>query len=438
MPQASFPLPSPVELLQTLIRFDTTNPPGNEAACIGYLNTLLQGAGLQTTLLAQDPARPNLIARLPGRGERPPLMFQGHVDVVTTAGQPWAHPPFAAEIADGMLWGRGTLDDKGSVALMVHAVLRAQAEGVTPPGDILLVIVADEEVGQVGARFLVEQHPEQFAGVRYAIGEGGGFSVQMAGRKFYPIMVAEKRLCTVQATFHGPAGHGSLPLRGGAMAQLGRALQQLDRRRLPVHITPVARRMYETLGTALGFPTGTALRLLLVPAFTDRLLNALGPLARQLEPTLHNTANPTLVRGGEQFNVIPAQVSLGRDGRLLPGFTADDLLRELRALLGAEVTLEVVNYEPGPAETDWRGYEALARIMQQADPQGTPFPYLLSGVTDARFFSKLGIQTYGFVPLDLPDGLIETVHAADERVPVAALEAGAQIMYQVLLQLGLE
>jgi len=421
-------LPTPVELLQALIRFDTTNPPGQEEACITYLAEQVRAVGIEPLLIGRCPQRPNLIARFPGRGNRPPILFEGHVDVVSTAGQAWTHPPFAGEVAGGMLWGRGALDDKGAVAAMTAALLNLRAAGEELPGDVLLVVVTDEEVGGgCGARFLVEEHPALFAGVRYGLGEGGGFSVRLGGRKCYPIMVAEKQHCVIRVTFHGPAGHGAVPLRGGAMAKLARALLRLEQRRLPVHITPVAQRMFSGLAEALGFPQGTVLRALLLPPLTDWLLDRLGPLARQMDPVLHNTVSPTQVQGSEAINVIPAEVTLGLDGRLLPGLTPDVLLQEVRTLLGLEATVELQKYEPGPETVDWEGYESLARLMRQADPAGTPFPYLLSGVTDARYFARLGIIMYGLVPFDLPAGLLDTIHGADERVPLAALEKTTQI-----------
>jgi acetylornithine deacetylase/succinyl-diaminopimelate desuccinylase-like protein len=232
----------PAEILQHLIRFNTTNPPGNEVTCIRYINDLLQTAGIETTILAKDDNRPNLIARIPGNGTAPPLLLQGHVDVVTTAKQAWDHDPFAGEIMDGYVWGRGALDMKGGVAMMLAAFLRAHAEGTELPGDLIFTALSDEEDGgDYGVKFLVEQHPEQFEGVRYAIGEFGGFSMVVAGQKFYPIMVAEKQTCWLKLTVRGPAGHGSRPLRGGAMAKLAHILQTLDKNQLPVHITPVAR-----------------------------------------------------------------------------------------------------------------------------------------------------------------------------------------------------
>ncbi len=428
-----FPIPNPVDLLQTLVRFDTTNPPGNEVECVQYLNGVFQQAGLETTLLARTPSRPNLITRLPGRGDAPPVIWQAHLDVVTTQGQTWQHPPFAADIVDGELWGRGTLDDKGAAAMMMVALLRAKADGLTPPGDIVFTALVDEEVGgEDGAKFLVEQHPEHFEGARFAIGEGGGVSVTMGGQKFYVIMVAEKQICSLRVTLHGRAGHGSVPVRGQAMAKLAEVLRKLDRQRLPAHITPTARSMITAISDALPFPQGLVLRQLCNPLLTDRVLDLLGEKGAQLSATLHNTASPTIVCGGEKINVIPGEITLDLDGRLLPGFSPEDMLRELRMLLGNDIDIEVLQYEPGPEPADMDRYAVLADIVRAADPEGVPVPYLVSGVTDARHFAKLGIQSYGFIPMQIPDALISTIHAADERIPVAAVEWGTQVLLETL------
>src|SRR5918992_4674134 len=249
----------PAELLQRLIRFDTTNPPGAECACIEWVAGLVREAGLEARIVAKDDARPNLVARLRGEGRAPPFLMQGHVDVVPATGD-WSRPPFGGEVAGGYVWGRGALDMKGGVAMMLAAFLRASAADSPPPGDVVLCLLSDEEAGgDYGARFIVENHAELFDGVRYAIGEFGGFTMEIAGRRFYPMMVAEKQLCSLRATLRGPAGHGSLPIRDGAMGRLGRLLAALDRRRLPVHVTSPARAMIEAI--AAEAPPATAIAL---------------------------------------------------------------------------------------------------------------------------------------------------------------------------------
>lgn len=425
----------PAQLLQRLIRFNTTNPPGNEAECVHFIRDTLAEVGIEATLLAKDERRPNLLARLKGRGDAAPLLLQGHVDVVTTAHQDWRFPPFEAVEAEGYIWGRGALDMKGGVAMMLAAFMRAQAEGADLPGDVILTILSDEEVGgHYGARFLVEEHAHLFEDVRYALGEFGGFTMHINGKRFYPIQVLEKQCGTVVATLRGPSGHGSLPLHGGAMAKLGRLLQTLDTKRLPVHIVPVMEKMISGIAQAMPEPLQSLLLQLLDPAKTDEILDMLGNVGELLDALLHSTVNATMVEGGEQFNVIPGRVALTLDGRLLPGFTQEQMLAELREVVGDEVELEMTYFDEGRAQADLNLYDMLAEILREDDPEGVPIPYMMPAVTDGRFFARLGIQTYGFLPVRLPEdfSFMSTIHAANERIPVASVDAGAQAVYKAL------
>jgi acetylornithine deacetylase/succinyl-diaminopimelate desuccinylase-like protein len=430
-----------VELLQNLIRFNTTNPPGNEAECIKYIDQLLTEAGFQTILLAKAANRPNLITRLKGQGTASPLLLYGHVDVVTTANQNWTHPPFEGKVFNGWVWGRGTLDMKAGVTMMLAAVLRAKAEGLTPARDIVLAILCDEEAfGDYGAKFLVENHAEHFQGIRYALGEFGGFTLYMGKRRFYPIQVAEKQICWMKARVRGEGGHASMPVRRGAMAKLAQLLQQLEQRPLPVHITPVARDMIDTMASVLPFPAGYVLRRLLNPRLTDSVLRLLGKRGKVLEPLLRNTVNATIVRGGEKVNVIPTEIVVEIDGRLLPGYSPEDMMTELQEVIGDEVELELVRYHPCPGELDMGLFDTLATILREADPSGVPLPILLPASTDGKFFSRLGIQTYGFIPMVLPEefNFMQTIHAADERIPAEALDFGTEAIYKVLQRFGNE
>jgi acetylornithine deacetylase/succinyl-diaminopimelate desuccinylase-like protein len=429
----------PVELLQRLLRFDTTNPPGRERACIEWLEALLRGAGLETRVVAADRERPNLVARLRGEGVAAPLLLQGHVDVVSTSGQRWAHPPFSGVLADGYVWGRGALDMKSGVAMMVAAVLRVATGERRPAGDIVVALLSDEEAGgDLGARVVVDRHADLLDGVRYAIGEFGAFSMEIAGRRFYPIQIAEKQVCWMRATVRGPAGHGSLPMRGGAVARLARLLRTLDRRRLPVHVTDVPRRMLETIAAELPAPVARVIRGLLNPRLTDGLLRVLGEPGRAFDPLLHNTVNATIVRAGDQVNVVPSEATVDLDGRLLPGFAPEALLAELRSLIGKHVELEVLRHEAGPGEPDLTLFGLLSDVLRERDPYGTPVPMLLPGITDARIFAKLGIQTYGFLPMQLPRELrfLQLLHAADERLPADTVEFGTDAIRAVLERYG--
>ena len=423
-----------VELLQELIRFDTTNPPGNERACIEFIRAQLADAGCETQVFATDPERPNLVSRIAG-GPAPPLLLQGHVDVVTTGGQIWTQPPFEGLIEDGYLWGRGALDMKGGVAMLVNAFLRAKREHVELPGDLVLVVLSDEEAGgDLGARFLAQEHPELFEGMRYALGEFGGASLHLGGRRFYPIQVAEKQICWLKATVRGPGGHGAMVHRGGTVARLGRLLSDLDRKRLPVHVTPVVRDFVGRIAAELPRKEALVLRSLLKPRFTDTALRLLGERGATLEPMLRNTVNATIVRGGAKINVVPSAIELELDGRALPGFGPDELIAEVQALVGDDVELELVRHDPGPAAPDMGLFETLAGVIRELDPDGIPVPLLQIGVTDGRFFSRVGVQTYGFLPMRLPEDFRfeKLIHAADERIPVEALEFGAEAVWRAI------
>jgi acetylornithine deacetylase/succinyl-diaminopimelate desuccinylase-like protein len=428
---------TPAELLQELIRFDTTNPPGAERACVERIGALLSEEGIAWQTYAARPERPNLVARLPG-GPGPGLILQGHVDVVTTVNQRWTRPPFGGELVDGWIWGRGALDMKNGVAMMVSAFLRAKREATRLPGDLLLVVLADEEAGGLeGAAWLTDNHAELFAGVRHTIGEGGGYSSLMGGVRFYPIMVSEKRGCQLQLTFRGPGGHGSLPMRGGAMTKLGEVLGALNRTRLPVHLTEPVRLQLEGMRDRFLGERAALFNRLLEPGHADEALDELGAEGRSLDAALHNTVNATIVEGGLKINVIPSEVRLSLDGRLLPGQGPEDMIRELRAVVGEEPEIEVVRLGPAQPEPDLRGFQVLADIVRELDPDGVPVPYLVSGGTDGRHFAKLGISTYGFTPVTLPAGFDAwaTIHDADERIPAAALDFGTEAIFRAIQRL---
>lgn len=427
----------PEILLQHLIRFDTTNPPGDERPLMEFVALHLNALGIETHFYQKTPNRPNLVARLRGAGSAPPLLLYGHVDVVTTEGQQWTHPPFSGDIHEGFIWGRGALDMKGGVAMLVAAFMRAKAENLSLAGDLILCLVTDEEAGgEMGAKFMVEQHADLFEGVKYAIGEFGGFPISIAGKTFYPIMVSERQLCPIRAIIRGPAGHGSSPIAGSATVRLAHFLLALDRTPLPIHITPVAQKMIEIVAHNVPDDMRPIFSALLHPQTADQALNQMGDLKRLFNSPLRNTVAPTMLRGGNKINVIPAEITVDMDGRILPGMTPDIFLSEIRAVVGDDIELQVLTFEHGPTTSDMGLYDLLADELRHADPTAVPMPYLLSGVTDARFFAQLGIQTYGYLPMKLPEGFnfASTIHAADERIPVEAVGFGADIIYRVLVQ----
>lgn len=426
----------PGDLLSELIQFETVNPPGNERVCIEYIDGLLTEAGIVTETLAAEPERPNLLARLPG-GDASPLLLQGHVDVVPTDGQEWDEPPFSGIQKDGFVWGRGALDMKGGVAMMVAAMLRAAEAEVEPAGDVLLLVLSDEEMGgDVGAKYMVENHPERFADVEYAIGEFGGFPLRIDGTAFYPIQVAEKRVCWLEATISGRGGHASRPQRDGAMNTLGKLLTRLTEQRLPVHITPPAREFVKALAAEAEPQRAEQLRGLLDPERTDVILDELGPVAERLDPMLHNTVSPTVVNGGGKVNVHPGEVELRLDARLLPGVTPEEFLDELWEIIGDVdgAEFDVVRFDGGEGNCVNMGlFDLLSDSLIEHHPDAVPVPFLLTGATDGRFFEQLDIQPYGYTPLKLPPTFEfeALVHAANERVPVEAIEFGTETLSTV-------
>ncbi|MEO7260447.1 MAG: M20/M25/M40 family metallo-hydrolase [Jatrophihabitantaceae bacterium] len=432
-----------VELTRQLVRYDTTNPPGDEAACLTHLSELLADAGLDCRLVGTDAERPNLIARLPGRGSAPPLLLHGHLDVVPVAGQPWTRPPFGAELLDGCVWGRGTVDMKGGVAMMVSALLRMAGDGERPNADVVLALFSDEEAGShVGAQYVVRHHPELFEGVRYAIGEDGGASVGLGGPRLHPIVVAEKRACWVRVTLRGPGGHGSrVAPQANPIRQLNRLLSAVAGGGLGGRPTAAVHRMLTELAAAAA-PELAPVYQALAADPTD--LSPLAALPERdelyLRSVLQHSVNATVVRGGTNVNVLPTEVSVELDGRLLAG-PADsaDFIAALRALVPDELQIELlVEGEPLPEPEFGPMYGLLADVLRDADPDGLPVPMIATASTDARLFPELGITCYGWLPMLFSDGVNyrDLMHSADERVPVQALRFGACCFHDLVRRYG--
>jgi len=424
-----------VELLQALIRFDTSNPPGNERACLEFVGGLLDRGRVEHRYLALEADRPNLFARVPGRGDAPPLLLYGHVDVVPAKPAEWQHPPFSGECVGDEVWGRGALDMKGGVAMLVSCLLEVSRSEAPPPGDLLLALTSDEEAGsRTGMKFLVEEHSDLFEGVRYALSEFGGYTLWRSGRRFVPIQVAEKQRCLIRATTRGAGGHASTVVRDSASEKLGALLSRLASRPLPVHVTPVARLMLDAMASALPAHERLTIRAALASGLGSRVLRFSKSAAKTLAPLLSNTATPTVFSSGSSSNVIPSELTVDLDGRVLPGMTPDDLIRELEALAGDVASFELASEEPAVRrDPDLSLLPLLSSVMSERDPDCVPIPMLLPGYTDARYVSRLGIQTYGFVPMRLPPHITPSlVHSADERVPVEAVAFGTACLRDVI------
>jgi len=428
------PPSSVLELARALIRSDTTNPPGNEGLCASVLERFFTDAGFDVRLVGRHDDRPNLVTRLPGSGEAPPLLFYGHMDVVTTEHQTWRHPPFAAEVVDGYLWGRGALDMKGGLAMLAGSLVEARRRGLVPAGDVVFCAFADEERGGTeGAAYVVEHHADLLHGVRFAVGEFGGFTLHFGGRRFYPVMVGEKQICHIRVVATGRAGHASQPRCDGAVTRLARFLTALDENPPPCRVTPAVRTFIE--GLAVAEP---ALFGLLDPTQAPATLAAMGPWAILVEPLMRATVSPTMLAASSQLNVIPARATADLDCRLLPSHQPEELVNHLRSLAPAGVDVELVGYEPGPGEPDLELFPVLAAILRDADVGALPIPFILAGATDGRILARLGITTYGFTPLRLPADFdfFELAHAPDERVPIEALDFGVEALLELIGRYG--
>ncbi|WDZ91488.1 M20/M25/M40 family metallo-hydrolase [Nocardiopsis sp. HUAS JQ3] len=418
-----------VDLCRELIEFDTSNygdhsGPGERKAA-EYVAAKLDEVGVESRIYEKHPGRSNVVARITGEdSSRPPLLIHGHLDVVPAAPEDWTHHPFAGEVADDCVWGRGAVDMKDMNAMVLAMLRQRLREGRRPPRDIVLAFLADEEAGGTwGAQYLVDEHPDLFADCDSAISEVGGFSFTVKeNRRLYLIETAEKGIAWMKLTARGTAGHGSMVNTDNAVTELAAAVARLGEHRFPVQLTPTVRTFLEEICEEFGIP------------FDERDVDAtvarLGPIARMIGATLRNTLNPTVLGGGYKANVIPGEATAQVDGRFLPG-TEDAYFAEIDRLLGPKVSREFIHHLPA-VETSFDGglVSAMSESLLAEDPGAKAVPYCLSGGTDAKSFSRLGVRNYGFAPLQLPPELdfAGMFHGVDERVPVEGLRFGVRVL----------
>ncbi|MBG0826838.1 M20/M25/M40 family metallo-hydrolase [Planomonospora sp. ID67723] len=422
-----------VELCRDLIRIDSINPGDNtgpgERAAAEYVAEKLAEVGLEPQILESDDRRANVVARIAGEdSSRDALLLHGHLDVVPFNAADWTHHPLSGEIADGCVWGRGAVDMKNMDAMILAVVRQRLSQGRRPPRDVVLAFTADEEAGGAyGAQWLSDKHPELFEGCTEAIGEVGGFSVSIdEARRLYLIETAEKGIAWMRLTAHGRAGHGSMLNTENAVTELAEAVGRIGRYEWPVRLT-------QTVKTFLAEVSGI-LDLELDPDDVEATVAKLGPLARMIGATLRNTANPTMLAGGYKANVIPQTATAHVDGRFLPGYE-EEFFETIDELLGPNVTREFV-YHDIAVETGFDGplVRAMADALVAEDPGALAVPYTLSGGTDLKAFSQLGMRGFGFAPLRLPADLDFSgmFHGVDERVPVDSLQFGVRVLDRFL------
>jgi acetylornithine deacetylase/succinyl-diaminopimelate desuccinylase-like protein len=421
-----------VTFTSDLIRIDTTNRGGGdcrERPAAEYAAARLAEAGIEPTLLERTKGRTNVVARIEGTDPSAgALLLHGHLDVVPAAAADWSVHPFSGEIRDGVVWGRGAVDMKNMDA-MILAVVRGWArQGVRPRRDIVIAFTADEEASAAdGSGFLADEHPALFEGCTEGVSESGAFTFHDGdGRQIYPIAAGERGTAWLKLTARGRAGHGSKVNRDNAVTRLAGAIARIGAHEWPLRLTPTVRAALTELAALYGIETDLT--------DVDALLEKLGPAAKLVEPTLRNSANPTMLDAGYKINVIPGVAVAHVDGRYMPG-GEEEFRSTLDRLTGPEVDWEFHHREVAlESPVDSATFAGMRAAVEEFAPEGHVVPFCMSGGTDAKQFSRLGITGYGFTPLKLPDGYdyAAMFHGVDERVPVEALHFGVRVLDRFL------
>lgn len=417
------------ELLRTLIRFDTVNPPGNERAAQEYLADHLERAGFHCELLGAEPGRPHLIARLRADGAPPAdepahggptLCYLGHVDTVLADPREWTHDPWSGDVADGYMWGRGALDMKSQVAAEIAAAASLARSGWRPAGgELLIAAVVDEETGgSLGAEWITKNHPEKVR-CDLLVNEGGGEVFEYAGKRFYGVCCAEKGVFRFTVSTDGVAGHASMPGMGeNALLKMAPVLERLGARQPSYELTDEPRAMLRGIGEDPDDVAGSIARM----RAHEQLL------ATMFEPMFGVTFTPTRIAASEKINVIPSRAELKVDCRVPPGLGEQEVRRGIAEVLGEEdgfrieFTERVVgNRSPMRSPL----MDTIATWVAERDPGAAVVPVILPGFTDSRHFREAfpDCVAYGFFP-QRHQPMLETaplVHSADERIDVRDL-----------------
>ncbi len=419
-------------IARDLIRFDTTNygegKSNGETDAAEYVEARLRGMGLEPQLFDSDPGRTSVVARVPGRNAaKPALVVHGHLDVVPADPRNWSVDPFGGVIKDGLLWGRGAVDMKNMDAMILTAVGDLLAAGEQPERDLVVAFFADEEDGgRRGSHFLVDNHPELFAGATEAISEVGGYSIDLDGQRAYLMQTGEKSLVWIKLIARGRASHGSCLVRDNAITRLAEAVVAIGRREWPIQLTDTTTQLLAEVSRILDIDPEQV--------GPDEVVLRTGTAAGFILATLRTTTNPTLLDAGYKHNVIPDTAEALIDIRTLPG-EEDAVLAQVQEIVGDDIEIRIMHRDVG-LEAAFGGplIDAIVSTIGEHDPGAPVLPYLLSGGTDNKALSKLGITGYGFAPLQLPKELDfpGMFHGVDERVPLDALVFGRSVLRDLL------
>ena len=426
-----------LELMQQLVRIDTTNPPGSETEAAELLKADLRGAGLEVELFSDPDGRTSVVGRVPGPRDVPALVLLSHLDVVGVEPQSWTHDPFGAEVADGFVWGRGTLDMKGITAMHAAAAKALSEADADPAREVIVVAVADEEAGGVhGARWLIEEHPRAvgFDGSAPDVLGEGAFGVSgLLDRPVMPVARGEKAVVWIELEATGSPGHGGLPPVDQAPDKLVKAIGRVAGFRAP-RVHPVMREQFEILAENASSPASHVFKALASGAGRLAALALSRPLRERgaIRALLSDTVTPTQISAGYKHNVVPGDATASLDVRLLPDTDVDDFLSSLRKKVGTlGVSVEVKSQHGGPVSDRGRLYELL---MEASSPLGLPLPTLSPAITDVRYFRAKGATGYGWVPLVLSPELIATIHGHNERVAVEDFERAIEIFSDLVMR----
>ena len=426
-------LDATARIARDLIRFDTTNYGGGksngETDAAEYVSAHLQNLGLQPDLFESEPGRVSVVARIEGADRsKPALVVHGHTDVVPAQPDNWSVDPFEGVIKDGLLWGRGAVDMKNMDAMMLTALDDILGSGRQPARDLVVAFFADEENGGVyGSHYLVREHPELFAGATEAISEVGGYSVTLGGKRAYLLQTGEKALIWIKLIARGTAAHGSQMMRDNAVTKLAAAVATIGTQEWPIRLTETTDELIGELARILDIDPRKV--------GPDEIALATGSTSRFIQASLRTTTNPTVLTAGYKHNVIPDTAEALIDIRTLPG-EEDAVLAQVQDLVGPDIEIVVLHRDIG-LETAFSGdlVDAMTSTLQAHDPGAPVLPYMLSGGTDNKALSTLGIKGYGFAPLKLPADLDfpAMFHGVDERVPLDALVFGRHVLTDLLL-----
>ena len=432
--------------LQSLLRCDTTNPPGNEELAAAYILEQLVAEGIEPRLIEPAPGRVSVWARLPGSGFARPLLLVSHTDVVPVERDQWHTDPFGGAERDGFIYGRGAVDMKGMLAmeltLFLHFARQAQANGQGLGRDLLLLSVADEEVGgQNGMAWIVKHQPE-LVDAEYALNEGGGIGVDFGKQRVYLCEMAQKGSIHITLRARGAPGHASIPHGDSAISRLARALTRITSAPLPMRKIPTSRRLIQLLAETQSQPRRSLLLQVLNPLLSERVLGLLPDqdTANALRAMLHSTASPTLLQAGTALNVIPGEATAQLDCRIIPGETVKTLTAALRKRIrDPKVAVEAEFLSPGYEMQTTPLFNVIQHAIAAQEPGALVAPYLFPAVSDSRFLAPRGVTAYGFVPHRPEPGVppVQSLaHGHDERVSIANLEFGLKVLYAVIEEIS--